>query len=54
MLLVSAEIADEQEARTVPLPKAMEPGYRWPHGLTPPMHDCIHRRSRKRLSKLEI
>jgi transcription initiation factor TFIID subunit 7 len=54
MLLVFAKVADEQDARTVPLPKAVEHGYRWPHGLTPPMHDCIHRRFRKRLSKLEI
>lgn len=54
MLLVFAKVADEHEARTVPLPKAVEHGYRWPHGLTPPMHDCIHRRFRKRLSKLEI
>jgi transcription initiation factor TFIID subunit 7 len=54
MLLVFAKVADEQEARTVALPKAVEHGYRWPHGLTPPMHDCIHRRFRKRLSKLEI
>ena len=54
MLLVFAKVAGEQEARTVPLPKTVEHGYRWPHGLTPPMHDCIHRRFRKRLSKLEI
>lgn len=54
MLLVFARVADEHEARTVPLPRAVEHGYRWPHGLTPPMHDCIHRRFRKRLSKLEI
>ncbi|KAB5536356.1 TAFII55 protein conserved region-domain-containing protein [Coniochaeta sp. 2T2.1] len=54
MLMVFAKVADDQEARTVSLPKAVEHGYRWPHGLTPPMHDCIHRRFRKRLSKLEI
>ncbi|OIW35281.1 hypothetical protein CONLIGDRAFT_48864 [Coniochaeta ligniaria NRRL 30616] len=54
MLLVFARVGDESEARTVPLPRAVEHGYRWPHGLTPPMHDCIHRRFRKRLSKLEI
>lgn len=54
MLLVFAKVADDSEAKTVPLPKAVEHGYRWPHGLTPPMHDCIHRRFRKRLSKLEI
>jgi transcription initiation factor TFIID subunit 7 len=54
MLLVFTKVRDEQEAKTAPLPKAVEHGYRWPHGLTPPMHDCIHRRFRKRLSKLEI
>jgi transcription initiation factor TFIID subunit 7 len=54
MLLVFMPVASEQEAKTAPLPRAAEKGYRWPHGLTPPMHDCIHRRFRKRLSKMEI
>lgn len=54
MLLVIDKVKTEEEAKQIPIPKAAEQGYRWPHGLTPPMHDCIHRRFRKRLSKLEI
>ncbi|CAK7229391.1 hypothetical protein SBRCBS47491_007231 [Sporothrix bragantina] len=54
MLLVFAPVADEAEAKTAPLPAMVGKDYRWPHGLTPPMHDCIHRRFRKRLSKKEI
>ncbi|KAL1840640.1 hypothetical protein VTJ49DRAFT_248 [Mycothermus thermophilus] len=54
MLLVFAPVANEEEARTAPLPKAVEHGHRWPHGITPPMHDARNRRFRKRLSKLEI
>ncbi|KAL1883152.1 hypothetical protein VTK73DRAFT_9519 [Phialemonium thermophilum] len=54
MLLVFERVNSEEEVKQIPLPKAIEKGYRWPHGLTPPMHDCIHRRFRKRLSKLEI
>ncbi|KAK4208802.1 transcription initiation factor TFIID subunit 7 [Rhypophila decipiens] len=54
MMLVFAKVNDEEEAKTVPLPKAVEHGHRWPHGITPPMHDARKRRFRKRLSKLEI
>ncbi|KAK4190491.1 transcription initiation factor TFIID subunit 7 [Podospora australis] len=54
MMLVFAKVANEEEAKTVPLPKAVEHGHRWPHGITPPMHDARNRRFRKRLSKLEI
>ncbi|KAK4201808.1 putative transcription initiation factor TFIID subunit 7 [Triangularia verruculosa] len=54
MMLVFAEVKNEEEARTAPLPKAVEHGHRWPHGITPPMHDARNRRFRKRLSKLEI
>jgi len=54
MLLVFARVAKEDEVATAPLPKMVGADYRWPHGLTPPMHDCIHRRFRKRLSKKEI
>ncbi|KAK3394372.1 TAFII55 protein conserved region-domain-containing protein [Podospora didyma] len=54
MALVFAKVSSEEEARTVPLPKAVEHGHRWPHGITPPMHDARNRRFRKRLSKLQI
>ncbi|KAK3330159.1 TAFII55 protein conserved region-domain-containing protein [Apodospora peruviana] len=54
MLLVFAKVKDEEEVKTVSLPKAVEHGHRWPHGITPPMHDARNRRFRKRLSKLEI
>ncbi|KXX80103.1 Transcription initiation factor TFIID subunit 7 [Madurella mycetomatis] len=54
MLLVFAKVQSEEEAKTAPLPKAVEHGHRWPHGITPPMHDARNRRFRKRLSKLEI
>ncbi|KAK1757447.1 transcription initiation factor TFIID subunit 7 [Echria macrotheca] len=54
MLLVFAQVSNEEEAKTAPLPKAVEHGHRWPHGITPPMHDARNRRFRKRLSKLEI
>jgi transcription initiation factor TFIID subunit 7 len=54
MLLVFARVNDEHSARTAELPKVIFDGHRWPHGLTPPMHDAIHRRFRKRLTKSEI
>lgn len=54
MLLVFATVADDAEAKSLSLPAMVTKDYRWPHGLTPPMHDCIHRRFRKRLSKKEI
>ena len=54
MLLVFRKARDEEDVKTAELPRVIDKGYRWPHGLTPPMHDCIHRRFRKRLSKLEI
>ncbi|KAH8881248.1 hypothetical protein GQ53DRAFT_754550 [Thozetella sp. PMI_491] len=54
MLLVFAKVTSEQEAKSIPLPSTIKNGYQWPHGLTPPMHDCRNRRFRKRLSKLEI
>ncbi len=54
MLLVFAKVKGEEEAKNAPLPKAVEHGHRWPHGITPPMHDARNRRFRKRLSKLEI
>lgn len=54
MLLVFAAVENEEEAKTIPLPQTVEHGHRWPHGITPPMHDARNRRFRKRLSKLEI
>ncbi len=54
MLWVFAPIAKEEDAKTIALPNMVSKDHRWPHGLTPPMHDCIHRRFRKRLSKKEI
>ncbi|KKY29603.1 putative transcription initiation factor tfiid subunit 7 [Diaporthe ampelina] len=54
MLLVFARVNDEASARIAELPKVIFDGHRWPHGLTPPMHDAVHRRFRKRLHKSEI
>jgi len=54
MMMVFARVKNEEEAKHAPLPKAVEHGHRWPHGITPPMHDARNRRFRKRLSKLEI
>lgn len=54
MLLVFKRITNEAEARTAELPRVIFDGFRWPHGLTPPMHDAVHRRFRKRLHKSEI
>ncbi|KAK4128159.1 hypothetical protein N657DRAFT_638570 [Parathielavia appendiculata] len=53
ILLVFAQVGSEEEAKTAPVPERAD-HYRWPHGLTPPMHDARNRRFRKRLSKLEI
>lgn len=54
MLLVFSRVNDEASARIAELPKVVFDGHRWPHGLTPPMHDAVHRRFRKRLHKSEI
>lgn len=54
MLMVLARVRTEAEAKSIPLPKQVDNGYRWPHGLTPPMHDCVHRRFRKTVSRREI
>lgn len=54
MLLAFAKVTREEEAQKVPLPDVLFDGYRWPHGLTPPMHDAVHRRFRKRLHKTDI
>ncbi|MBE3044802.1 hypothetical protein IMZ48_20035 [Candidatus Bathyarchaeota archaeon] len=54
MVLVFQAVANDKEAKTVPLPSAMEPGFKWPHGLTPPMHDAAKRRFAKVISRKEI
>ncbi|KAH7257086.1 TAFII55 protein conserved region-domain-containing protein [Fusarium tricinctum] len=54
MLLVYARVSTEAEARTTPLPSMIDQHFRWPHGLTPPMHDCMNRRFAKTISRKEI
>ncbi|PHH58399.1 hypothetical protein CDD80_2384 [Ophiocordyceps camponoti-rufipedis] len=54
MLLVFQTVKDEAEARTAPLPPIVDSNFRWPHGLTPPMHDCVNRRFAKTISRKEI
>ncbi|KAI0852542.1 TAFII55 protein conserved region-domain-containing protein [Daldinia vernicosa] len=52
MLLCFATVNSETEAKTIALPSiATKNDYRWPHGLTPPMHDAYHRRFRKTVSE---
>lgn len=52
MLLCFQEVQNELEAKTVPLPPmVVKNEHRWPHGLTPPMHDAVHRRFRKTVSE---
>ncbi|XDG07120.1 hypothetical protein ABKA04_006735 [Annulohypoxylon sp. FPYF3050] len=52
MLLCFEKVKNEAEAKTIPLPEmVVKNDYKWPHGLTPPMHDAVHRRFRKTLSE---
>ncbi|XXG94006.1 hypothetical protein Hte_000257 [Hypoxylon texense] len=52
MLLCFAEVRNENEAKSVPLPPmVVKYEHKWPHGITPPMHDAVHRRFRKTLSE---
>ncbi|KAI1266760.1 hypothetical protein F5Y18DRAFT_347121 [Xylariaceae sp. FL1019] len=52
MLLCFAKVANEQEAKTIPLPSMVSKAdLKWPHGITPPMHDAANRRFRKTLSE---
>ncbi|KAI1760387.1 TAFII55 protein conserved region-domain-containing protein [Hypoxylon sp. FL1150] len=52
MLLCFAEVKNENEARSIPLPPmVLKYEHKWPHGITPPMHDAVHRRFRKTLSE---
>lgn len=54
MLFVYQKVAHESEARNVPLPNMIDSHFKWPHGLTPPMHDCVNRRFAKTISRKEI
>ena len=55
MLWVFASIKKEEEAKTIPLPKIIDPEtFQYPHGLTPPMHYARKRRFRKRISRTAI
>ncbi|KAI1390129.1 TAFII55 protein conserved region-domain-containing protein [Hypoxylon trugodes] len=52
MLLCFAEVKNENEAKTIALPHMVtKDDFKWPHGLTPPMHDAVHRRFRKTISE---
>ncbi|KAK7424861.1 hypothetical protein QQX98_000136 [Neonectria punicea] len=54
MLLVFQPVASEMEAKQAPLPSMIDTHFKWPHGLTPPMHDCLNRRFAKTISRKEI
>ncbi|CCT62280.1 related to transcription initiation factor TFIID subunit [Fusarium fujikuroi] len=54
MLLVYQKVSNEAEARQTPLPSMIDQHFKWPHGLTPPMHDCVNRRFAKTISRKEI
>ncbi|KAF5022932.1 hypothetical protein F66182_4998 [Fusarium sp. NRRL 66182] len=54
MLLVYAAVSNDGEARQAPLPSMIDQHFKWPHGLTPPMHDCLNRRFAKTISRKEI
>ncbi|KKA26414.1 hypothetical protein TD95_001389 [Thielaviopsis punctulata] len=54
ILLVFKAVGSEEEAKLTPLPPMVESGFKWPHGLTPPMHDCVKRRFAKIISRKEI
>ncbi|PSS25339.1 hypothetical protein M430DRAFT_133697 [Amorphotheca resinae ATCC 22711] len=55
MLWVFAPIKKEEEAKTIPLPKIIDPEtFQYPHGLTPPMYFARKRRFRKRISRTAI
>ncbi|KAJ4163782.1 hypothetical protein LMH87_005490 [Akanthomyces muscarius] len=54
MLLVFQPVKTEDEAKKAPLPSMIDGNFKWPHGLTPPMHDCVNRRFAKTISRKEI
>ncbi|KAI0535932.1 hypothetical protein GGR58DRAFT_477070 [Xylaria digitata] len=52
MLLCFAVVNNEHEAKQTPLPPmVIKNELKWPHGITPPMHDAPNRRFRKTLSE---
>ncbi|KAI1813252.1 hypothetical protein GGS20DRAFT_554145 [Poronia punctata] len=52
MLLCFAVVKNEAEAKVAPLPPMVAKNeLKWPHGITPPMHDAPNRRFRKALSE---
>ncbi|TDZ26741.1 Transcription initiation factor TFIID subunit 7 [Colletotrichum orbiculare MAFF 240422] len=54
MLLVFQQVKSEDEAKKAPLPSMIQHGFKWPHGLTPPMHDATNQRFAKVISRSEI
>ena len=54
MLLVYKRVETESAAKIAELPSITDSHFKWPHGLTPPMHDCVHRRFAKTISRKEI
>ncbi|RFU29192.1 hypothetical protein B7463_g7123, partial [Scytalidium lignicola] len=55
MLWAFAKVKSEDEAKTIPLPKIIDPvTFQYPHGLTPPMYYARKRRFRKRISRTAI
>jgi len=55
MLLVLGEVKNEDEAKKYPRPHEVEPdSFRYPNGLTPPMHRVRKRRFRPRKSYLDV
>ncbi|KAK8125242.1 uncharacterized protein PG998_001001 [Apiospora kogelbergensis] len=55
MLLCFAKVRNEMDAKTISMPPmAQRSELRWPHGLTPPMHDAVNRRFRKVMTEKQI
>ncbi|KAF5125668.1 Transcription initiation factor TFIID subunit 7 [Metarhizium anisopliae] len=54
MLLVFQQVKNEEEAKRAQLPTMIDTNFKWPHGVTPPMHDCVNRRFAKTISRKEI
>jgi len=52
MMLVFAQIDKEEDAKTIELPKNIDPNtFQYPHGLTAPMYNARKRRFRKRVAQ---